>query len=430
MGDGNNNAPDDTDDDSSNDIGGSNTPAVVINTGNQSPQPEPAPTPGVPNQWQQNQPVQTPEPVPNQGQPQTGGASGQWSDNPDAGKNNAPGNPTLPGPPPSQQPGSDPIAKANAAYVNALRAEGVSEQEIGNIMQNQGQAQAANLNKSNQEQAEALARYQTTMHGIKSERDNALKDLNNGHLKPNQFYENMGTPEKIGTALGMIIGGMGAGGLHQENPVMKWLNDQTERDIQSQKFNINSAYNHYLQQTGDTVQAYNMTKGILLQQQANNAAAIAAKSQGDVGKQNGLIMQNKIQTQIAQLDQQNAIRRQLFSGGQNAQGGQQLDPARKLRLMQQLGPQGGGIDDKTYEQANKELESAQKIDKLRSDVTDSFNNLNSQVLAGALTPGARDSDLNTFSGILAKESEGRFNFDEAKQQMMRFCQIPAIWTTP
>jgi len=54
-------------------------------------------------------------------------------------------------------------------------------------------------------------------------------------LNPNRFFENMSTGRKIGTMIGILLGGAAGGILKQENPVMAMLNKQIDNDIDAQK---------------------------------------------------------------------------------------------------------------------------------------------------------------------------------------------------
>jgi hypothetical protein len=54
-------------------------------------------------------------------------------------------------------------------------------------------------------------------------------------LKENAYLENMGAGKKIGTALGLLLSGAGAGLSGQPNMAMEFLNKQIDRNIQAQK---------------------------------------------------------------------------------------------------------------------------------------------------------------------------------------------------
>lgn len=68
-------------------------------------------------------------------------------------------------------------------------------------------------------------------------------DIKANKIKPDQYLENMSAGSKISTAIGLILGGMGGGMTHQENPVMKFLNAQIDRDLHAQRENMSNKTN-------------------------------------------------------------------------------------------------------------------------------------------------------------------------------------------
>lgn len=54
-------------------------------------------------------------------------------------------------------------------------------------------------------------------------------------INRDRVFDNMSTSKKIRTIIGMLLGGMSAGILRTENPVIKMLNDEIEKDVQLQQ---------------------------------------------------------------------------------------------------------------------------------------------------------------------------------------------------
>jgi len=129
------------------------------------------------------------------------------------------------------------------------------------------------------------------------ERDNLLKDANNGHIDPNHFHDSMSTGQKIRTAIGMLLGGMGSGITHTENPVMKWMNQQVDRDIEAQKSKVNSIYQHYNNQLGDANAAEHFTRATLLQKNADQINKIAANYANPQAQANAALYAQQIKGQ-------------------------------------------------------------------------------------------------------------------------------------
>lgn len=107
-----------------------------------------------------------------------------------------------------------------------------------NALAEQGrqQAEAAELYQRKILEVEQDARKRTA--NLETERTNLTQDMMNGEIKPDAYFENMSTGKKIQTAIGLILGGMGGGLMKQENPALKFLQDQINRDINAQKTNM------------------------------------------------------------------------------------------------------------------------------------------------------------------------------------------------
>lgn len=72
--------------------------------------------------------------------------------------------------------------------------------------------------------------------------DHLSKEVSDGKINPNRIYENMSTGGHIATAIGLILGGIGAGLSRGENQGMKTLDNIISRDIDAQKANLNNKH--------------------------------------------------------------------------------------------------------------------------------------------------------------------------------------------
>lgn len=258
---------------------------------------------------------------------------------------------------------------------------------------------------------DAAQTYQSTMDHLLDQDQKVQSDLANGHFDPNAYIKNMTTGGQIATGIGLILGGMGAGLTHGPNMAFEFLQSQINRDLDAQKAEVGKKENllsHNIALMGNARAGYEMTRlqlndvvGSQIRMEADKAATPIAAAQAQI--QNGLIGEKKAQTmrQIALL--QSAQRLQQGTG----------NPASSLRLMQMSGM----ITPQQYESGNKELEKGMETEKLRGDLTNSFQDLSGKALAGKFSPEDRNSAINAFAGRLAKISEGRFNLDESKQQV-------------
>lgn len=85
---------------------------------------------------------------------------------------------------------------------------------------------------------QAKTQFQTTMRAMNQslgQADEVLKDLKNGEINPNDYWESKSTAGKVSTAIGIILGGIGAGLTGGENVALKFLNQQIDRNIEAQK---------------------------------------------------------------------------------------------------------------------------------------------------------------------------------------------------
>lgn len=142
--------------------------------------------------------------------------------------------PSVPSVAPTQNAGNP----TEAALVPA-RALQVGQQ-AGNAQQavDTAKAQGA-LPIAEQQQQNAMANAQRVDNTVKDFQQHTadmakyLTDPKN--TNPSAFYENMGVPQKINTAIGLILGGFKQGLVGGNNPAMDWLKDQQEKDIAAQR---------------------------------------------------------------------------------------------------------------------------------------------------------------------------------------------------
>lgn len=85
---------------------------------------------------------------------------------------------------------------------------------------------------------------------LEGERQAVLKDIREGRIDPNRIWSRTSDLGKVSTAVGLILGGIGAG-TRGENMALNFLNKQIDRDIEGQK--------------ADMAQKNNLLKGIMEQ---------------------------------------------------------------------------------------------------------------------------------------------------------------------
>ena len=173
-------------------------------------------------------------------------------------------------------------------------------------------------------------------------------------IDPNHFFASKDNAHKVLTGIGMLLGGMGGGIKHQENPAVKQINAAINNDIEAQKNDQSNTMNlwkmnHMALQDES---AANM--------QSRNALLQAAKAQID--QQQGLLPGSmaslRAQALKGQLDNEIKMNDYKTSYLKNIQQGtgQTADPATELNKRFQMGL----ITKDQYDQGNKELGTAQE----------------------------------------------------------------------
>ena len=184
-----------------------------------------------------------------------------------------------------------------------------------------GQAQAGTLQNQAISQKNALDHYQQAYQDLDQENKNFMDDVAAGHIDPKKFLGDMSTLQKAKTAVGLILGGIGGGLTHQENPALKFLNAQIDRDIQAQQANLSNKQtllSANLHRFGNLRDATDMTRLMMNGMMQTELQGQAAKAATPMAQANLLKAKGAIEAQQAPMFQQMAMRQALMQGG--AQG--------------------------------------------------------------------------------------------------------------
>jgi len=138
-------------------------------------------------------------------------------------------------------------------------------------------------------------------------------DVLNQKMDPNHFWETRTTGQKVSAAIGLILGGIGAGLTHGPNYAMQVIDKSIDRDIEAQKFNLQQGKNKlafYMQQTGDLVSASQLAKADALTVSASQmqsalsnmgASAAAPDAEKAIGALNMQASQLRQQATMGQM---------------------------------------------------------------------------------------------------------------------------------
>lgn len=199
--------------------------------------------------------------------------------------------------------------QAKAASELAQKEVNIAQQQIDNVSQQLAKEQAA---------------QQAAM-----EANNAfVQDVKNGFIKPNNYMSGMDTPQRVSTAIGILLSGVGSGLSGQENMAMKFLNAQIDRDLAAQEKNLNSSNNllrHNLEYTKNMQDARALTRAMINEGYAHQIQQAAAQNKGQAA-------QAAANMALGQLKSQNAFVLSGIGKSQSGGGGNDIDSQVKQQL--------------------------------------------------------------------------------------------------
>jgi hypothetical protein len=285
------------------------------------------------------------------------------------------------------------------------------------IKQGQLEADAARANEAlSRERIEKNQQMIDNFNKYNQEWDNhlnqAVDDVRNQHINPNHYFESMDTGQKIGTAIGMLLGSASGGMLRTENPVMKYLNNQVERDVQSQVANANQKNNVYraiLEKVGNDRVAQRLTLAFQNQLYADKIEQQSLKFGGPIAQARAQVLAAPFREKAAMY------RNQGIAMGMSAQGGpgSGISPEQQILMLKNS----GRIDNKQYEAANKELGDYATISSVRKAYEESVNHLKGMAMNGLFSPSDRKSAIKSLAGKLTQLSDKRYNQQAAENLM-------------
>jgi hypothetical protein len=282
----------------------------------------------------------------------------------------------------------------------------------------QGKADAAVLQKAAQTQQQQQQTYQSRIADLDTSRKMFQDHIANNPIDANHYINNMSTGNKIGTALGLVLAGFGSGMAGQANPVMSFLNQQIDRDIQAQKDNLGSVHtllSENMKQYGNERDAMDMTR-IQMNDMVNNKLKMdAAKAAGPLAASAAAKFIGEREMQLAPQMSNIAMRRTLVAGMTNGR----VPPENIIRMM---------VPEPEQAKAYEELDKAKSAVNLRDNALGSFDNvanfntLGQRVTSPFQTLSKMNAARDNLVATLSKDTAGRFTPQDAET-------ITKIWPT-
>jgi len=210
------------------------------------------------------------------------------------------------------------------AQIGALGEQSAGQQGAAMVQGEVGRKQAMDEALYRNQAQSNLEDYQNNNNALTAERAALQKDISNFHVDPQRYINNMSTGSKITSAIGLILGGMGAGLTHGPNLAFQYLQNQVDRDIDAQKAELGKKQNllsHNFQATQDLRQAYDLTRLHTNDILSSQLRAEAAKMAPSMAQANMLNIAGQFDGQSAQLQHSLALQRTMMNAGGGDESG-------------------------------------------------------------------------------------------------------------
>ena len=261
---------------------------------------------------------------------------------------------------PTQPGGTDMMGNLNA-LAGGMQKQAQVEGDLGKQKADLAQQQQLSMQRSHDA-------FVKDSQSIMQDFNHLVDDAKNSRIDPNRFWNSKSDLGKVSSAIGLILGGIGGGMTHQENPALKFLNAQIDRDVDAQRANIANKNNimHALQQQyGNIKDASNMTKAFYADMYSSKLEEAAAKSADPMAKARAQQAIAQLKLQYGPVVQQTMMRQAMMQGSANGT----MPPE---KLVPHLVPQ------EHQEAVFKEIQRAQNTAHSRKAVLEAFDKAASQ----------------------------------------------------
>lgn len=315
-----------------------------------------------------------------------------------------------------QQEEASPEAPAQSANPSTMGGYGNIIQGIEQGAQAQGQLgadQAKIFQAAQKQQQEQLANYQVHLDSLEKERQALTKDIANGHVDPDKYWDNH---SKLAAGLGIILAGISP--VHGPNGAVDFINHQIDRSLKAQADNLQSKQNLLsanLHQFGNMNSAMTMTRVMMNDMAMNKLQAAAANAQSPMAQANAMKLIGQLQMQTAPMVQRLALMQSLGNpAGQEA--GKQHDPTMYVPML---------VPQEHQKAVFKEIQDAQNIRTGSKEGMDAFDKATQEqrVLSKNILPGVNSPYVGKLKASVLPQFQ---NIDGTVRQAAMDAFLPTI----
>jgi len=156
----------------------------------------------------------------------------------------------------------------------AMRGIGQAEAEVA-------RRNVETLDRQQKATQEIFKQHETEMASLNKHREEMINAIKEQKIDPKHFLSSQSAPQKVATAIGLILGGLSSGLIGKDNPALTFLNHQIDRDIEGQRMEMSRKHNllsSLEKQIGDTKLAQATARAMLADKYANEMLQNAEKS--------------------------------------------------------------------------------------------------------------------------------------------------------
>lgn len=300
------------------------------------------------------------------------------------------------------------VGEEKAGFNQAAQTQDVLGKQNAQIAHDQAKKEQTLMNDYQVQNKQLMGEYNSTM-----------EDYKKGTINPNHYAESMSSVGKVRTAIGLILGGMGGGLLHQENPAAKFLSQQIDRDIDAQKSELGKKANlltaNY-HQLGNLKDATEMSRAMMMGIQANQFREAAANAQGPMAKATALQEAGKLDERIAPIMSQIAVRQTMLRGMKSGT----VDAGTAIQFM---------APEKEKQELLKQYQGAQNMSRQRDNLLNAFDQVNklntvgSRIASPLQSTRSADALTEPLLAQLIKDSEGRITPQDTEMMKGLFPKV-------